>query len=273
MSRLYRDPLVHFTLAAALIFALFHFIAPRDSGRETIHISRADLERLAALYASESGALPEPDEMRALAADYVETTALAREARRLGLEDGDIVVERRLAQKMRFMVDDLTELPDPDDAALKAWFEANAGSFARPALYSFEHVYFRDPSDPRIKTTLASLAGSPAGDWRGMGDSFMLQRQYGELPAREITRLFGAGFAARVEALPLGEAWQGPVTSALGVHLVRVTKRIAAETPTFEAVKGDVLLRWREEERRRANARQISDIVSRYTVSLEGAGK
>ena len=99
----------------------------------------------------------------------------------------------------------------------------------------------------------------------------MLQRQYGELPVREVVRLFGAEFAEALTGLPPDGAWQGPVNSALGTHLVRVTKVSAAAFPNFDTVRGEVLEQWRAEARLRANARAVSDIVARYKVELEGA--
>lgn len=270
-QKLLRDPLVHFVAAALLVFGAAPFLFPSDAHEDTIRLSRADMERLAALYAAETGAPPGPDELRALVVDQVETLALAREARRLGLEDGDVVVERRLAQKMRFMVDDLANPADPGPAELERWFEENLARFDVPATFSFDHVYFREASDPRAAQALAVLEARPSADWLGQGDAFMLQRQYGELPVREVVRLFGAEFAEALTGLPPSGAWQGPLNSALGTHLVRVTKVSPAASPDFDTVRGEVLEQWRAEARLRANAKAVSDIVARYKVELEGA--
>jgi hypothetical protein len=54
--------------------------------------------------------------MVAMVNDYVRDEALAREAKRLGLDEGDTIVTRRLAQKMTFMVADLARTETPDDA-------------------------------------------------------------------------------------------------------------------------------------------------------------
>ena len=57
--KLLRDPLVHFVVAAALIFGLYQIWQNRsDAARSTIFISAEELERMAALYTSEAGALP-----------------------------------------------------------------------------------------------------------------------------------------------------------------------------------------------------------------------
>lgn len=269
-QKLVRDPLVHFVVVALLIFGVSQALNGFGAREDTIRLSRADIERLAALYATETGTPPGPDELRSLVIDQVETLALAREARRLGLEAGDVVVERRLAQKMRFMVDDLANPADPDERELRKWFEENRDQFAVPALYSFDHVYFREASDPRARVALAELRKQPGADWLAEGDAFMLQRQYGELPIREVVRLFGADFAQALMSLPADGTWQGPVTSALGAHVVRVTHVSPATAPEFDAVRSDVLERWRNDARLKANAKAVSDIVARYKVEIEG---
>jgi peptidyl-prolyl cis-trans isomerase C len=269
-QKLVRDPLVHFVVAALLIFGISQALHGVGAREDTIRLSRADIERLAALYATETGAPPGPDELRSLVIDQVETLALAREARRLGLEEGDVVVERRLAQKMRFMVDDLANPADPDEGELRKWFEENRDQFAVPALYSFDHVYFREAADPRARVALAELRKAPDADWLAEGDAFMLQRQYGALPIREVVRLFGADFAQALTTLPADGAWQGPVTSALGAHIVRVTHVSPANSPEFDSVRNEVLERWRNDARLKANAKAVSDIVARYKVEIEG---
>ncbi|MEO1476521.1 MAG: peptidyl-prolyl cis-trans isomerase, partial [Pseudomonadota bacterium] len=192
MRTFLREPLLHFLLAAVLLFAAYSvWEGRRQADKRTIFVPEAELERLGAIYAAEAGSLPGPMEARGLVADYVRREALAREARRLGLDQHDLVVDRRLEQKMVFMVADLVDLPDPGDDTLKAWFDAYPGKFEIPARVTFDHVYFRDPDDPRIDAAPAELAMAAPDVWRTVGDPFMLQRQYGDLPLHEVARLFG----------------------------------------------------------------------------------
>lgn len=270
MSKLFREPLLHFTAAAALIFLAYSLLGRGEETRDTIYVSQGDMERMAALYAAESGALPPPEDMQAMVLDHVETIALAREARRLDLDERDTVVERRLAQKMQFMVDDLTEFPDPDEDTLRQWYQAHADRFTQPKRVTFDHVFFRDADEAGIEAALAMLSGDPAS-WRQAGDPFLLQKQYGELPIREVVRLFGAEFAAGLDALSPSPDWQGPVKSAFGRHLVRLVSVSEAETPAFEQVRDHVEAEWKADERRRLNAEAVADIIAKYDVVIEGA--
>lgn len=269
LHRFVREPLVHFIAAALAIFLLSALVPARLEARETIRIGAPEIERLAGLYASEAGRPPGADDMQSLIANHVEVSALAREARRLGLDEGDTVVERRLAQKMRFMINDLAVPPPPEEAVLRQWFGANPGAFVRPARTSFDHVFFRTPDGPRLSSVQAQLKAASPPDWRMQGDAFMLERAYTALPDPEIDRLFGRDFTRALSALTPGPEWQGPIASAFGVHLIRVTARNAPETPAFESVRDEVLAHWQEAELSRANAEAVREIVSRYKVEIE----
>ena len=272
MTRLLKEPLVHFVFLAVLIFGGYAWVtSDRGAAERTIVITQADMERLAALYAVEAGTLPTEQDMRAIISDQIQQQALAREARRLGMADGDTVVERRLAQKMTFMISDVSEVEPPSDEVLEAWLQENATRFEQPLRLSFQHVFFSDPSDSRIGTVLSDLNADPAADWRNVGDPFMLQRSYAELPLREIVRVFGAAFAGELASLEADTSrWTGPVSSALGVHLVRVSARSDSRMPALNEIRSAVIQDWRDEEQRRRTAAEIDAIVSRYEVEIEG---
>ena len=271
MRTLFREPLLHFGLIAALIFSAHAVMQSRArTADRTILISTSELERLAGLYAAEAGTLPGADDLQGLVADHVRREALAREARRLGLDENDLVVDRRLEQKMSFMVADLIDIAPAGDDVLKAWYDAHGERFREPAHITFEHVFFRDRADPDISAVSQQLTDMPDSDWRALGDPFMLQRQYGDLPLREITRIFGGEFAAAIATLETGPGWSAPVPSALGTHLVRITSKTDASLPAFETIRPAVQADWQDAQRRAENERAIADILSNYDVVIEG---
>ena len=271
---LLREPLVHFILAALAIFFGWNALSGASANAQrTIHVTNADLERLASVYAAESGALPSGEDMVAMVNDYVRDEALAREARRLKLDEGDTIVTRRLAQKMTFMVADLAEEKTPDEATLREWYETHADRFTDPQTMTFSHVFFSE--DVRGATAEAdaeaALSALNAGaDWQKMGDPFMLQRTYGDLPVREAVRLFGPDFAKALAGTPPSDKWTGPVRSALGIHLLQVSANTPPHLKPFGDVRGAVLADWQDETRRADNEKAIQDIISRYKVVVEG---
>lgn len=263
------EPLVHFTLAAIAVFVAWQLVARPEPGPQgTIIVTLDDMERLAALYAAEAGTLPGPQDMTGLVSDHVRTQALAREARRLGLDAGDIIVERRLAQKMEFMVSDLAVIEPPSEAELRAWHSEHEARFTTPARFSFRHVFLGETREA-ADALLDALNAQDPPDWRMLGEPFMLQRAYGELPAREIARLFGPDFLQALGTLEAGPGWQGPVPSAYGWHLVRIDRAEPAAALPFEHVREAVEADWREAARRRANQDAVAEIIARYDVVIE----
>lgn len=271
MKRLIREPLVHFVLIAVAIFVAHGWLSDRKASEgQTIRVTSSDIDRMAALFTTEAGGLPSEQDMRAMILDHIEQQALAREARRLGLAEGDTVVERRLAQKMSFMITDMEAVTSPEPGELEEWFAQNQEMFVEPDRVSFQHVFFARADDPRLDETMQALVNDPE-TWRSLGDPFMLQRTYSELPPREIGRLFGSAFANEVSRANTElRAWSAPVASALGVHLVRVTARREGGLPELETIRDRVQTRW-QEEKGRAQAREaVAAIVDRYTVEIEG---
>ena len=274
--KLLRDPLVHFVVVAALVFGA-HAVWQARSARtdSTILVSASEIERMAALYTSEAGALPGEADMAAMLSDHVRDEALAREARRLGLDRNDTIITRRLAQKMSFVVSDLQEDPSPTEQNLRNWHAAHPDRFTQPATLTFSHVYFSPDVRGAKATTdaevaLARLNGANPSDSATLGDPFMLQRQYGDIPFRELARQFGGAFAESLSTLPVSDDWQGPVASAYGVHLVQITKSAPAKLSPFEEVAPEIRKDWLEQTRRDANERAIQDIIGRYEVVIEG---
>ncbi|WP_340692560.1 peptidylprolyl isomerase [Hyphomonas sp.] len=274
MRQLLREPLVHFVIVALLVFAghaaWTAHVAARDG---TITVTQEDMQRMAALYASESGVLPSPEDMAAMVSDQIRDEALSREARRLELDAGDTIIERRLAQKMSFMVSDLADTPVPDETTLRAWYDAHPDAYTAPPNVTFEHVFLStDATTDADTTTLLNTLNAPSPpDWHTLGDPFILQRAYGDLPFRETVRLLGTDFATALFALDAGDAWQGPVRSALGLHLVHLIAKDDGSLRPFEEVRSRVEADWRDDALRTANETAIANIIKRYKVRIEGA--
>ncbi|MEM9725955.1 MAG: peptidylprolyl isomerase [Pseudomonadota bacterium] len=280
--------MAQFFALAALIFALYAAFAPaldpadrsapagaakepEETGERVIRITGAEATRLAALYVAEAKTAPDPAELRGVLADHARLRALAAEARRLGLDRADPVVERRLAQKLRRTLADPGVIAPPSDAVLAAWIAAHPERFRAPPRVSFDHVFFRgDGAEARMRQEAARTALAHAPDaWRDLGDSFMLGRQAGDLTLREVARRFGPDFAEALRDLPASAAWVGPVRSAFGAHLVRVTQTRLGGAPALAVIKARATEAWREEERRKRQAAAEAEVLSRYQIIIE----
>lgn len=271
MRHLFREPFVHFIVLGTLLF-IGHSIWAKTASEaaRTITVSDAEMERQALIFAGEQRRVPSDDDLQALLYAYVEEEALVREAKARGLGEEDTIIRRRLAQKMRFLIEDVEPPKLPSDAVLKDWFEARKSDFADPRRTDFTHIYFSpDGGDPaaRAAETLPRL--SAMDDGKSLGDPFIMKRGYSAVTDVDVSRLFGPEFTAQLSALEMGE-WQGPITSAFGAHLVKVSARSESSIPSFEDAKDKAAQRWIEETQRSDNAKRLKDLVMKYKVKVAG---
>jgi hypothetical protein len=188
-----------------------------------------------------AGADPEQDD-----------ASLYAEALALGLDRSDPVVHRRLVQRMRLVLEAQALSVEPTEAELHARYEADAVRYSQPERTRFVQLYFVPEHAAAAQVLMARLRAQPldveaAG---ALGEPFLypaLQPPQSEL---ELAARFGVEFARAVSGLSPG-AWEGPVESAYGHHLVYVIERTPAEQAPFEGVRQQIRLAVQAERRAR----------------------
>lgn len=274
-SALLREPLVHFALIGALIFAADRWWLPGgDAGRETrIVVDAARLKALEGNFQRTWRRPPDERERRELIDEYVREEVLNREAGYLGLDRDDTVVRRRLRQKMEFLAEEALSQERPAEATLRQFYGKVADEFRRPAAYTFSQVVL-DPGRHggalaaharRLQERLA--AAGPAGDLGALSESRLLETHVEAMPRDQVESRFGAEFAAALASLPVNQ-WSGPIPSGYGVHLVRVEAVAPGALPDWKSARGELEGRWRQEQRRHALDEQYRQIRERYQVEV-----
>jgi hypothetical protein len=218
---------------------------------------------------------PTAAEYDGLIQQYIKETVLYREALTMGLNQHDLVIRRRLAQKLEFLAKDLVALTPPTDAELQAYFGNNRDRYQEPVRYTFTQVFI-DP-DKRGDTTLddaeaikATLIakGNAIEDAGALGDNFMLQNYFPEKDPVEIQKQFGSGFTESLVKLSPGQ-WHGPVLSGYGAHLVYVHSINEPPAPVFAEVRERVVLDWTTEKGEELNEKFYANLRDRYTIVIE----
>jgi hypothetical protein len=200
----------------------------------------------------------------------------------VGLEANDTIIRRRLAQKMQFLVEDLTTPGDPDDATLQAFFDVHPDWYEVPAKLSFRHVYFSrdrraDKAAADAELLLLALRDQggiarAAGESAPLaGDPFMLRSEYADVAPRDVARDFGDAFATALFEVRPGD-WSGPLESAYGVHLVKVSSRSEARLPALAEVRDRVAVDWSVEQRREIDRAAFARLKEGYEIHIEDGG-
>ncbi len=271
LGRLLREPLLHFFVLGALLFAFYGFLHRNTPASDSeIVMTQGQLNSIIAQHEALWGRPPEPKELQGLVDDWVHDEVLYREGMALGLDKDDPIVRRRIEQKVEFIGDGKPPAA-PTDAELQAWLDAHTETYRTEPLFSLRQVYFDrgrhagtlDADVARARKAL--LAGDVV-----TGDASSLPASLDDVRGSEVTALFGSEFEGSLAKLPVG-GWQGPVDSGLGVHLVQVTVRTPGRIPPLSdvraAVERDVMQR-REMAAREAFYKILRD---RYTLRVDAS--
>jgi hypothetical protein len=275
LRRLLREPLLHFLVIGVLVFGAWkvrHWDEP--SSPTEIRVGAAELRWLHDTWLGQFGHAPNLAEMQTAIRGYVDEEMRYREGLALGLDRDDTIVRRRLAQKYDFTLGAQTAGVNPTEVQLREYFAGNAGRYPAPVLSSFCQVYLGASREAlqEAKVRLAALPPARRSDTLaplGPGDDLPFARCRTRAAAADLARDFGEPFAEVVSArLPLG-AWQGPVQSGYGYHLVLVTARTQAGPMRLDAARPLVEADWRREQMEQARAREDQDLRRRYHVTVD----
>lgn len=266
-----REPLLHFVAIGAVLFAITA-LREQQTEHSEIRITSGEVEQLAAFWETQAQRKPTADEMRALLEERIDEEVLAREAVRLGLDRDDVIVRRRLAQKMAFVSDDLSVIAEPSEAELREYFDAHRETYATPDLYALRHVYFNPDRRPALdadaQRALQRLTRGANAD--EVGDPFMLPRELADVSRDDIARDFGSIFADAVTGSAPG-TWSGPVRSPFGVHLVKLESHTLRSIAKFEDVRDRVREAYLAQKQREANAALRAKLREQYKIVVETA--
>jgi len=218
---------------------------------------------------------PSDGDIEGLIFAHIEEEALMREAERLGLGKDDTIIRRRLAQKMRFIIQDVDGPAPINKAELSKWFERNIDKFILPETRSFSHIFISpETHDGRLDEHAQALldrveqTNGQIDAWKAIGDPFIMNRQFKNLSATDVNRLFGEGFTKGIFNAN-GSDWQGPIKSAFGLHLVRIDGVTSKTTPSLEDISPQVEQAWQEEAVSTANADRLKALIGKYKIDIQ----
>jgi hypothetical protein len=273
MKRLLTEPLLHFLVLGAALFGVFNLVGTKDDVEPAkIFVSAAQIENLANGFARTWQRPPNAAELPGLIEDYIRDEVSYREAKALGLDRDDIVIRRRLRQKLEFVAEDM-EVGEPSDEQLAAYLTSNAERFRSEDRLTFKHVYLsaarREALEYEAKSLGAKLTDvSLEADAGALGDRFLLGDEFRDRPRSDIAGAFGERFADQIFNLEQGR-WHGPIASSYGLHFVSIGERKAEGQLSLDAVRPAVRREWMNARRLEAEATLYRTLRARYRVVVE----
>jgi hypothetical protein len=270
-TRWLREPLLHFMLLGAAIFAVFQLFGPKSEPQGSIVVTQGMIDGQIASFSRTWLRPPTKEEVDELIRQYVREEVYYREGLALGLDRDDTVIRRRLQQKLEFVAEAQGMAAQPSDDDLRAYLDRHGDVYRRDPRVSFVHVFLsveRRGERAAQDATQLLVALQAGNDPAALGDPTMLERQFEDAPIRDIAAQFGDGFASAVGRLPVGE-WQGPIRSSYGIHAVLVGARTEGQSPSLDDVRDTVRRDWLNEQRIAANEKFYQSLLQRYAVTIE----
>ena len=268
LRSLLREPLLHFVLIGAALFALERAVRrePPPRAQDPRIVVGADVRAsLAETWSATHGQAPSPADLDTLVAQWIDDEVLYREGLARGLDRDDPRVRDRVASKMAHVVKAEVVVPEPAEADLRAWFDGHRERWAKTDLFDFVQVFVLGDDEAARARATDLLAKLQAGaDPAGLGDTFSGGRHYRRRKLDDLARSFGDEFVT-------GMAEQTPGTWALrrsrfGLHLIRIERQTPAEVPELAAVLPDVRKDWEDARRADGYAAAMRTLRARWEI-------
>jgi PPIC-type PPIASE domain len=271
---LLREPLFQFLVLGAALFGFFHLVDKKKAeAPERIVISSARIDNLADGFARTWRRPPSKEELQGLVDDYIRDEVFYREGKAAGLDRDDVIIRRRVRQKMEFFAEDISAV-EPSETQLATYLEANPARFKTEDRFSFHQIFLSgtrraETLNDDIKRLANDLAhaGAAVGT-AALGDAFLLGDEFHAVSGSELARMFGDGFAKGISAIERGR-WQGPIASSFGQHFVYIGERIQGGLPPLDTIRDAVRREWSNARRLEAEQKLYASLRERYEIVVE----
>jgi len=261
-----REPLLHFVVLGALLFAADQLIVGRADDPRTLVVDSAVDAQAIDVFKKARGRTPNDRELYALRRVWLDNEVLYREGLALGVDKGDTAIRERVIFKMLSVVDAGTKLPPVDEKTLRDWFEKNRAKYDEPARFDFqEAVLSGEKSDGAVRALVETLRkGTPGELNAGL-------RVFKGRPHFNIVQGYGEEFAKALEESRPGE-WVALPTKD-GLRAVQLDSVTQAKPADFDALRGAVLQDWTDATMAEQRSAAVAVLARKYKVTYEEQGK
>jgi hypothetical protein len=261
-SRWTREPLLHFMLIGALLFAIDYAIVGSREDPRVIVVPESVDGHARELFKALRGREPNGDELYALRRVWLDNEVLYREGLAMQVDKGDPAIRERVIFKALSVVDSNVKLPPYDDATLRDYFMRNRGKYDEPARYDFEEaVLTGDVSEASAHDFADALNRGTPGDAKA-GLRVFKGRPYGNL-----VQSYGGDFAAALESAPIGQ-WR-VYRAGNAWRVVRLNGIAPAKPAQYEGLRGIVLQDWTDFVLSEQRSAAVKALARKYTVRYE----
>ena len=260
-----REPLLHFLLLGAALFAIDWVVSGRADDPRVIVVDAAVDAEARRVFQDARGRAPDTDELYALRRVWLDNEVLYREGLALQMDKGDKAIRDRVIFKALSTINAGLKLPPVDDAALRAWFEKNRVKYDEPPRFDFSEAILPEasPTEASARTLAATLNAA------GGGEAQAGLRVFKGRPQANIEQSYGAEFS-RALALSTPGEWrvqrQGDTW-----RVVRLDGATAPKAASFENLRGVVMQDWTDAVMADQRGAAVKAMALKYRIHTEEA--
>jgi hypothetical protein len=261
-----REPLLHFLVLGALLFAIDHALSSRAEDPRRIVISAEVDDETRQLFHAARGRDPDAAELAALRQRWLDEEVLYREGLALGVDRGDKAIRDRVIFKSLSVIDAGLKLPPYDDATLRGWFETQRAKYDEPTRFDFEEaVLAGHPTDAQVAAFVAELNGGLPGDAQaGL-------RVFKGRPHASLEQSYGAEFVLALQQSRAG-TWRA-LPSRGGMKAIRLNSVLPAKPARYEVVRNIVVQDWTDATMAEQRTATVRALAKKYSVTYQGAAQ
>jgi len=270
MTNILKAPLLHFALLGALLFVLYTWLNPNSMERDDqLIISKGEIQHIVNIYENKWKRQPTEKVLKSLLDDYVLTQIYYLEGIKLGFDKNDNQIKRRVRQKMEMISSNIFSALDVKDEALQTYLNDHPQKYVKDTVYSFRQIYVdENKHGSDLKTYLETIIRELRVSDIALSDPVMMQDRYENVSSFSVNREFGKGFAKQLDGLTVGQ-WSEALKSGLGLHFVKLEKKVVSKKPTLDDVRDAVLKDYLHEKRKEMMEKQRQQMLKMYDVVME----
>jgi len=256
-----REPLFHFLLVGALLFALDTLLITRKDDPKRIIVSVAVDEEARQAFTAARGRAPNAAELKALRQVYLDNEVLYREGIAMGLDKGDTAIRERVIFKALAMVEAGIKPPVQDEATLQKWFEKNRSRYENPMRLTFDEAVFAgQSSEQAVQSFVKALNQGVEPDLQaGL-------RVFRDRPLDSVVQSYGPAFASALTALP-PDVWHA-VKDNQGWRAVRLGTVSPAIPADFAKLRNVVQQDWTDAMLAEQRSAEVRALAAKYRIEL-----
>ena len=268
ITRIVREPIFLFFILGSLLF-LFYSAASSYYNKKNneIVISAMQVALLKDSFEKTWKRAVNETELQALIENHIKDEVFYREAVSMGLDKSDLAIKRRLRQVMELVLDDYSSVY-PSENQLRKYLSEHPGKFRQDSRISFRHQYFSMDQKQVAENQLSRLKKGFSSDENYTNKLSLMPEIFENEPHAEVMKLFGDNFSSQVFKLEKG-AWQGPLASAYGWHLVKVSDQSPGVVPPLNDIWDEVEREWTLDKKRELKEKQFQKMRGRYNITVE----